>query len=171
MYRLSLTVPCSISIVVQHPVYVQQCLVFLSSHSEGKKTEGYKKVTQPVTSFSRILILIDVQSIVERLQSLGQEITNFMMSHQVAMMGEDSDEKLQQVLFTSITMFHRRVDCRELCTVKQEIEEMTSELSTKQNLIETLKQMVSRWQGELESLSREQDQLQDIASLSSNRDS
>ena len=43
---------------------------------------------------------------------------------------------------------------------------MTSELSAKENLVETLKQLASRWQGELEALSQEQNQLQEVTLLS-----
>ena len=47
----------------------------------------------------------------------------------------------------------------------QEIEEMTTELATKKRLMKSLDEMVIWWQNELECLSREQNQLQDIISV------
>ncbi|XP_062522505.1 uncharacterized protein LOC134197236 [Corticium candelabrum] len=103
---------------------VQQCLIWLStSQCDEKQTE-------------------EAQGVVQRLQSLSQEITNYMTSQQVAMTGADTNEKLQQ-----------------------EIEEMTTELATKKRLMKSLDEMVIWWQNELECLSREQNQLQDIISV------
>lgn len=75
----------------------------------------------------------------ERLESLCLEITNFMTARQVEMTVENSEEKLQQ-----------------------EIEQLSSELSAKENLVETLKQLTSRWHRQLETLSQEQKQLQEV---------
>jgi hypothetical protein len=67
--------------VVQLEESIQQCMSFLSS--------------QPADSGPNTK---EVDNIVERLESLCLEITNFMTARQVEMTVENSEEKLQQAI-------------------------------------------------------------------------
>lgn len=50
--------------------------------------------------------ILEAQGVVQRLQSLSQEITNYMTSQQVAMTGADTNEKLQQVVSIYSTVYY-----------------------------------------------------------------